>query len=61
VPAAKSAIVGLAPLPPPTATGPQATAYGWLIDIAPTSGGALTTLVHQGKSDMNDRATGLGS
>ncbi len=33
--AAKSAIVGLAPLPSATATGPQATAYGWLIDIAP--------------------------
>ena len=32
---AKSTIVGLAPLPPATATGPEATAYGWLIDIAP--------------------------
>jgi uncharacterized protein (TIGR03118 family) len=61
VPAAKSAIIGLAPLPSATATGPQATAYGWLIDVAPTSSGALTTLVHQGKSHKADWATGLGS
>ena len=61
VPAAKSTIVGLAPLPPATATGPQATAYGWLIDIAPTSGGVFTTLVHQGKSNKTDWEAGLGA
>jgi uncharacterized protein (TIGR03118 family) len=51
VPAMKSTIVGQAPLRPASATGPEATAYGWLIDIAPTSGGVLTTLIHQGKSN----------
>jgi uncharacterized protein (TIGR03118 family) len=45
-----SAIAGQAPLRPGSANGPEATAYGWLIDIAPTSGGVLTTLIHQGKS-----------
>jgi hypothetical protein len=59
--AAKSTIVGLAPLPSATATGPQATACGWLIDVAPMSNGAFTTLVHQGKSQKTDWATGPGS
>jgi hypothetical protein len=56
---AKGTIAGLAPLPPASATGPQATAYGWLIDIIPTSGGVLTTLVHQGKSDKINWQTWL--
>ena len=34
-------------------------AYGWLIDLAPTSGGVFTTLVHQGKSDKINWETGL--
>jgi uncharacterized protein (TIGR03118 family) len=56
---ARGTIAGLAPLPPASATGPQATAYGWLIDITPTSGGVLTTLVHQGKTDKINWETGL--
>jgi hypothetical protein len=61
VPAAKSTIVGLAPLPSATASGPQATTCDWLIDVAPMSSGTFTTLVHQGKSQKTDWATGLGS
>ena len=61
VPAAKTRIVGPAPLPPATATGPQATAYGWLIDVASTSSSVFTTLVHQGKSNKTVWATGLGA
>ena len=38
----KSTIVGLAPLP--TATGPEITAEGWLIDMAPASGGVVATI-----------------
>jgi uncharacterized protein (TIGR03118 family) len=49
--AVTSAIAGQAPLRPASANGPEATAYGWLIDIAPTSGGVLATLIHQGKSN----------
>src|SRR5262249_4665278 len=45
--AARSAIAGLAPSSPASATGPEATAYGWLIDTTPTSGGVFTTVVHQ--------------
>jgi hypothetical protein len=48
-------------MPSATATGPQATAYGSLIDVAPMSSGAFTTLVHQGKRHKTDWATGLGS
>ena len=48
--AARGTIARLAP-PPASATGPQATAYGWLIDAAPPGGGVLTTLVHHGKSN----------
>jgi hypothetical protein len=49
--AARSAIAGLAPSSSASATGPEATAYGWLIDIAPTGGVVFTTIVHQGKSN----------
>jgi uncharacterized protein (TIGR03118 family) len=49
--AVTSTIAGQAPLRPPAATGPEAMVYGWLIDIAPTSGGVFTTLIHQGKSN----------
>jgi hypothetical protein len=49
--AARSTIAGLVPLPPASVTGPQATAYGWLTDIAPTSGGVFATLIHQGKGN----------
>jgi hypothetical protein len=59
VPAVEGTIVGLAPLPPASATGPEATAYGWLIDIAPTSGGVFTTLVHQGKRNKTGWEAGL--
>jgi uncharacterized protein (TIGR03118 family) len=59
VPAAKSAIISLAPLPSATATVPQATSYGWLIDIAPASGGAFTTLAEQGKGNKTNREAGL--
>jgi uncharacterized protein (TIGR03118 family) len=52
--AARGTIVRLAP-PPASATGPQATAYGWLIDAAPPGGGVLTTLVHHVK---NNKANG---
>jgi uncharacterized protein (TIGR03118 family) len=48
---AQGMTAGLAPLPPASATGPAATAYGWLIDIAPTSGDVFTTVVHQGKGE----------
>jgi len=48
--AARGTIARLAP-PPASATGPQATAYGWLIDAAPTGGGVFTTLVHHGKTN----------
>jgi len=58
---AQDMMAGLAPLPSASATGPAATAYGWLIDVAPMSSGAFTTLVHQGKSQKTDWATGLGS
>ena len=61
VSAAKTAIVGLAPLPSATATDPQATAYGWLIDIAPISSGVFTTLVQQGKSNKTNGETVLGA
>jgi membrane-associated phospholipid phosphatase len=40
---------------------PAATAYGWLIDLAPTSGGVFTTIVHQGKSTKTNWGTGLGT
>jgi uncharacterized protein (TIGR03118 family) len=53
----KSTIVGLAPLP--TATGVEATAEGWLIDIAPASGGVVATIVHQGKSNKTKGDVGL--
>jgi hypothetical protein len=59
--AARSTMAGLAPLPPATASGPQATAYGWLIDVAPTSGGVFTALVHQGESNKTNREAGLGA
>jgi hypothetical protein len=59
--AAETAIVGLAPLPSTTATGPQATAYGWLIDITPTSGGVFTTLVHQSTENKTGWEVGLGA
>jgi hypothetical protein len=59
--AAKSTIAGLAPLPSATASGPEATAYGWLIDVASTSGGVFTTPVHQGKSNKTNWETGLGA
>jgi membrane-associated phospholipid phosphatase len=38
----------------------EATAYGWLIDLAPTSGGVFTTLVHQGKGDKTGWEAVLG-
>jgi membrane-associated phospholipid phosphatase len=41
------------------ASPPAATAYGWLVDITPTSGGVLRTLVHQGKSDKINWEAGL--
>jgi len=53
----KSTIVGLAPLP--TATGPETTAEGWLIDIAPASGGVVATIVHLGKSNKTKGDLGL--
>jgi uncharacterized protein (TIGR03118 family) len=46
---------------PASATGPQATAYGWLIDIAPTSGGVFMTIVHQGKGNKTGWEVGLGA
>jgi uncharacterized protein (TIGR03118 family) len=57
--AARSTIAGLAPRPPASATGPQATAYGWLIDITPTSGGVFTTLVHHSKGNKTGWEVGL--
>jgi hypothetical protein len=58
VSAAKTTIVGLAPLPSATATDPEATAYGWLLDIAPLSSDVFTTSAHQGKSNtINGKAT----
>ena len=61
VSAAETTIVGLAPLPSATATGPQATAYGWLIDIAPISSDVFMTIVHQGKSNKTDGEAALGA
>jgi hypothetical protein len=45
----------------PVSSPPAATAYGWLIDLAPTSGGVFTTLVHQGKSHKTIGETGIGA
>ena len=44
-------------LSPASSTGQEATAYGWLIDIAPTGDGVLTTVVHQGKGSKTNRLT----
>jgi uncharacterized protein (TIGR03118 family) len=57
--AATSTIAGLAPLRPASATGPQATVYGWITDTPPTSGVASTTVVHQGKDDKMNWPTGF--
>jgi uncharacterized protein (TIGR03118 family) len=46
---------------PASATGPQATAYGWLIDIAATSGGLSTTIVHQAKNNQVNRIVEFGA
>ena len=40
-----------------SSTGAEATAYGWLIDIASTGDGVLTTVVHQGKGSKTNRLT----
>src|SRR5262249_15150424 len=56
---AKGMTAGLAPLPPAAATGPQATAYGWLIDIAPVSDVVFTTLVPQGDSNKTNGKAAL--
>jgi uncharacterized protein (TIGR03118 family) len=56
---AQDMTAALAPLPPASATGPAATAYGWLIDIAPTSGGVFATVVHQGKCEKIPGQTGF--
>lgn len=53
----KITIVGLAPLP--TATGPETTAEGWLIDIAPATGGVVSTIIHQVKSNKPKGDVGL--
>jgi hypothetical protein len=58
---ARSTIAGLAPVRPASAAVPQATAYGWLIDIAPTSGGVFMTIVHQGKGNKTGWEVGLGA
>jgi len=60
VPAAKSTIAGLGPLPPTSGASPQATAYGWLIDLGPPSGAVFTTLVHQGKGNKTGWEAVLG-
>jgi uncharacterized protein (TIGR03118 family) len=57
----QSTIAALALLPPSFATGPEATAYGWLIDIVPAGGGVFTTLVHQSKSNKTNRENVLGA
>ena len=59
--AVTSTIAGEAPMRPASANGPEATAYGWLIDVAPTSGGVFTALVHQGESNKTNREAGLGA
>jgi hypothetical protein len=58
---AMGATAGLVPLPPASETGPETTAYGWLIDATPTSGGVFTTIVHQGKSNKTNGEAGLGA
>ncbi len=58
---APSTIAGLAPLPPASAIVPEATAYGWLIDIMPTSSGVFTTITHQGKSHKTNGDVGFGA
>jgi uncharacterized protein (TIGR03118 family) len=54
-----STIARLASLPPASATGPQATIYGWITDTPPTSGVASTMVVHQGKGDKLKWQTGF--
>jgi hypothetical protein len=57
----RSTIAGLAPLPPSSATGPEATAYGWLFDIAPISSDVFTMIFHQGKSNKTHGEATLGA
>jgi uncharacterized protein (TIGR03118 family) len=47
--------------PAASATGPGATAYGWLIDTAATNGGVLTTVVHQARRRTFGWSPGLGA